>query len=130
MWPQGLVLALVLSAFAGFRLRGAWAPTCIDGYGIKTRENGIISVAGPLTNIAIALIFFPLVFFNGGTAVLFEAGFLGSYINNFLAAFNMLPIMPLDGAKVWRWNKLIWIGVFIPLAVVLGSYFLGILTVI
>jgi Zn-dependent protease len=129
MWPQGLVLALVLSAFAGFVFAAPGA-TYIDGYGIKTRENGIISIAGPLTNIVIALLFLPLVFVNGGNAVLFEAGYLGSYINIFLAAFNMLPIMPLDGAKVWRWNKLIWISVFGPLAIVLGSYFLGILTVI
>jgi Zn-dependent protease len=129
MWPQGLILALVLSAFSGFVFAAPGA-TYIDGYGIKTRENGIISIAGPLTNIVIALLFLPLVFINGGNAVLFEAGFLGSYINIFLGAFNMLPIMPLDGAKVWRWNKLIWMGVFVPLALVLGSYFLGILTVI
>jgi len=129
MWPQGLVLALVLSAFSGFVFAAPGA-TYVDGYGIKTRENGIISIAGPLTNIVIALLFVPLVYFNGGNAVLFEAGFLGSYINIFLGAFNMLPIMPLDGAKVWRWNKLIWIGVFGPLALVLASYFLGILTVI
>ena len=129
MWPQGLVLALVLSAFSGFVFAAPGA-TYIDGYGIKTRENGIISIAGPLTNIVIAFIFLPLIFLNGGSPYLFEAGYLGSYINFFLAAFNMLPIMPLDGAKVWRWNKLIWIAVFGPLAVLLLSYFLGYVSVI
>ena len=129
MWPQGLMLALVLSAFTGFVFAAPGA-TYIEGYGIKTKENGIISLAGPLTNIVIALLFLPLLFFNGGVPILFEAGFLGSYINIFLAAFNMLPLMPLDGAKVWRWNKLIWLGVFGPLAIVLLSYFLGIVQVI
>lgn len=129
MWPQGLLLALGLAAFTGFVFAAPGA-TYIDGYGIRPRENGIISVAGPLTNIAIALIFLPLIFFNFGNAFVFEAGYLGSYINLFLAAFNMLPVMPLDGAKVWRWNKLYWVGIFVPLAVVLGAYFLGILQVI
>ena len=129
MWPQGLALALLLSAFSGFVFAAPGA-TYIDGYGIRTRENGIISIAGPLTNIVIAILFFPLVYFNGGSPFLFEVGYLGSYINVFLAAFNMLPIMPLDGAKVWRWNKLIWIGVFGPLALLLISYFLGLVPAI
>jgi Zn-dependent protease len=77
MWPQGLMLALVLSAFTGFVFAAPGA-TYIEGYGIKTKENGIISLAGPLTNIVIALLFAPLLFFNGGVPILFEAGFLGS----------------------------------------------------
>jgi len=27
----------------------------------------------------------------------------------------MLPVMPLDGAKVFHWSKPIWVAVFIPL---------------
>jgi len=129
MWPQGLLLAVGLSVFTGFVFAAPGA-TYIDGYGIRPRENGIISLAGPLTNILIALLFFPLLFVNFGSPVLFEMGFLGSYINIFLAAFNMLPVMPLDGAKVWRWNKLLWGAVFLPLAAVLGAYFLGYVQVI
>jgi Zn-dependent protease len=129
MWPQGLILALVLSAFTGFVFAAPGA-TYIEGYGIEKRQNGIISVAGPLTNIVIALLFLPLIFINGGSPIVFMAGYLGSYINIFLGAFNMLPVMPLDGAKVWRWNKLIWAGIFVPLALVLALYFLGILSVI
>jgi Zn-dependent protease len=127
MWPQGLLLALGLSIFTGFVFAAPGA-TYIDGYGLKERENGIISLAGPLTNVAIALLFFPLTFVNNATV--FEVGALGSYINLFLATFNMLPIFVLDGAKVWRWNKLYWVVVFVPLVVLLGAYFLGYLSVI
>lgn len=129
VWPQGLALALLLSIFTGFVFAAPGA-TYIDAYGIKERENGIISVAGPLTNVTIALLFTPLIFINGGIPWVFEAGYLGSYINIFLAAFNMIPIMPLDGAKVWRWKKLLWAAVFVPLILLLVAYFLGIVSII
>jgi Zn-dependent protease len=31
--------------------------------------------------------------------------------------FNLLPVGPLDGAKVFKWNLPVWILVFIPLVV-------------
>jgi Zn-dependent protease len=32
-----------------------------------------------------------------------------AYFNAFLAVFNMIPVMPLDGAKVWKWNAGIYV---------------------
>jgi len=61
---------------------------------------GRIAVAGPLTNIALAIIFivlnilYPMKLFS-----------FGAYINSLLALFNMLPIFMLDGKKVLQWNK-------------------------
>ncbi|MDG6925912.1 MAG: metalloprotease [Nitrososphaerota archaeon] len=124
MWPQGLGFALVSALIAGIVFAAPGA-TYIMGYGVTERENGIISLAGPLTNIAIALLFLPLLLVNGGNVTLFEAGYLGSYFNFFLATFNMLPIFVLDGAKVWRWNKAIWAGLFIPLVVIVVAYLTG-----
>ncbi len=131
MWPQGLVLALVISTFTGFVFAAPGA-TYIEGYGIRTKENGIISFAGPLTNVIIAVLFVPLyvVGLDLNNPYLFLAGFLGSYFNVFLGAFNMLPVMPLDGAKVLRWNKVLWAVVFVPLAVLLLLYFTGYLAAI
>jgi Zn-dependent protease len=37
----------------------------------------------------------------------------------------MLPVMPLDGAKVFHWNKVIWTAVFVPLALIIGNIFFG-----
>jgi Zn-dependent protease len=53
-------------------------------------------------------------------------GIVGFEVNFFLAGFNMLPIMPLDGAKVWRWNKLLWAIIEVPLGLLVLSLFLGI----
>ncbi|MDG7010856.1 MAG: hypothetical protein JRN57_01925 [Nitrososphaerota archaeon] len=112
MWPMGLVLALVTSLL-GF-IFAAPGATYISGANISSEENGKISIAGPAVNVLIGALFFPLTFSND--PLLYAIGVVGSSINIFLALFNLLPIGPLDGSKVWRWSKPIWAMAFIPLA--------------
>lgn len=114
MWPLGLVLALVTSAF-GF-IFAAPGATYISGINITKQENGRISIAGPLTNVAVALVFFPLLVSAGDFWQ--SLGAYGVFINIWLALFNMLPIGPLDGAKVFSWSKARWVMLFVPLAIV------------
>ena len=111
MWVMGIVLALITSTL-GF-IFAAPGATYIQGNNVTERQNGIISLAGPATNIVIAFLF--LLVGAVGTGIVGDIGLIGFPVNLFLATFNMLPLMPLDGAKVFRWNKLIWAGVFIPL---------------
>lgn len=92
-----MLVFAVLSAFLGF-IFAAPGAVYIRGR-ISVRQNGIISAAGPLTNIALAILFYLSVPFTGAI------GGYGAMINSFLALFNMIPIMNLDGAKVLRWNK-------------------------
>ncbi len=124
MWLAGLGLALLSTLSLGIVFAAPGA-TYFMGSGITKKENGIISLAGPLTNVVIALLFLPLLFVNTNSVIILEAGYLGCYFNFFLATFNLLPIYVLDGAKVFRWNKLYWAAVFIPLAIVVGGFFTG-----
>jgi len=120
MWPMGLLLALITSLI-GF-IFAAPGATYISGMNISKEENGQISIAGPLVNIMIGVLFLPLALFAADGSFLQGLGVYGSYINIFLALFNLLPIGPLDGSKVWRWNIAIWAATFIPTA--LAFYYL------
>jgi len=114
MWVQGLVLMVGLSVM-GF-LFAAPGAVYIYSNNITRKENGIISIAGPVTNIIIALAFFALAIFAPVRVSFSFMGqplniwFFGAQLNLILAIFNMLPMFPLDGSKVFLWNKLAWIG--------------------
>lgn len=110
MDPTMLVLAVV-SAFIGF-LFAAPGAVQIFGYYISRKQNGHISLAGPLTNLVLALIFLPLSTF-------------GFMINIWLAAFNLLPFWVLDGKKVWDWNPTVYAIVAIPIFVLAFAVFFG-----
>jgi len=102
-----LFLAL-MGAFIGFIFA---APGAVYHRGrITPRENGLIAVAGPVTNLLLAAVFLPLAF--APIEFLASVGAFGVFINVFLAAFNMIPFGPLDGKTVIAWSKLVFVAVF------------------
>jgi Zn-dependent protease len=98
-----LVLALIMSFF-GFVFI---APGAVMIYGqINTRQNGIISMAGPLTNIILAIILIPLLFMNYSSSIITELISSGFLLNAWLGLFNMIPLWNFDGIKIYRWSKI------------------------
>ncbi|ADJ15537.1 zinc metalloprotease [Halalkalicoccus jeotgali] len=90
----------VVSAMAGFIFA---APGAVYHRGrITKRENGLIAVAGPVTNLVLALLFAPLLL--APVEFVARLGLYGVGINLLLAAFNMLPFGPLDGRTVLSWS--------------------------
>ena len=108
------MLALCIgAAFAGFLFA---APGAVYHRGrITQRQSGLVSVAGPLTNVALVAVFLPLLVFDGFVG---QVGQLGVLINAFLAAFNMLPFGPLDGKSVMSWSKPVFGATFVGSALV------------
>jgi Zn-dependent protease len=103
----------VVAALAGFLFA---APGAVYHRGrITARENGLIALAGPLTNVALAVPF--LLFALAGSGFLGSVGRIGLFVNVLLAAFNMIPFGPLDGRKVLAWNR----TVFATVAVSTGA---------
>lgn len=75
---------------------------------VDKQKNGLISIAGPVTNIILGIFFIILSFLFSNKLVRTVADY-GAEINLFLAIFNMIPFLMLDGAKVWKWNKIIYV---------------------
>jgi len=105
LWLEGLLLALV-TAYFGFVFAAPGA-VYIHGNYIERDVNGKISLAGPLTNIILAIMF--LMVSTVLPSPINQVAFLGYAVNSFLALFNLIPLAVLDGAKVFRWNPLIWL---------------------
>jgi len=116
-FDQMLILAVLMSFF-GFVFAAPGA-VMIQGP-VGRKRNGMISAAGPIVNLVLALsfIFILLIFPTGFLKVL---AFYGFFINTWLALFNMIPLWNFDGAKVLRWDKKIY-GIIVATA--LGFLFL------
>jgi len=101
MFPQGLLFALLLGLTTPFVFA---APGAVTIFGMPTREEGgKIAMAGPLTNIIVSIVFYILSLFCFQNIFRFVA-----WVNIFLAAFNLIPLGPLDGKKVFYWDIKIW----------------------
>ncbi len=109
-----LVLAVAMSFF-GFVLAAPGA-VMISGRVSKAR-NGIISAAGPVINLVLALAFLGLVFIQLPDFFK-EIAYYGFVINSWLALFNMIPFWLFDGYKILKWNKRAY-GIIIGLAGIL-----------
>ncbi len=100
-----LFLALILAYFVGIVFAAPGA-VMISGY-VNKRVNGKISIAGPLTNLVMAVVFLVLSVWAslaelGFVATVFSYGFM---INTWIGLFNLIPYGNFDGIKILRWNK-------------------------
>jgi Zn-dependent protease len=116
----GFLLLAVVSALAGFLFA---APGAVVHRGrITPRESGLISLAGPVTNLVLAAAFLPVAVLAGPP--IGDAATLGVTINLLLAGFNMLPVGPLDGRTVLQWNRTVYAAVAVPsIVLAVGALF-------
>jgi len=109
--PIGILLALFFIFFSAALSNGSLLvpfaavgtftliKTKVIGKTYSPVEEIKISLAGPLTNIALAIIFLPFQTF--------------SFINAVLAVYDLLPLPSLDGSKIFFKSRIIFMFVFI-----------------
>jgi Zn-dependent protease len=127
LWTIGVIMALVFAAIPPgnvvFAAPGAVYIASRSSYigdVMDRRTNGIVSLVGPVINVAAAGV-------SGLLYAALSAARIGMTVNGFnpliwaiqinlwLGAFNMIPFFILDGQKVLTWNKTLWALITIPL---------------
>lgn len=135
----GTIILPGLLLLSGSRFLFAWAkPVPVNPQFFRNRKNGmmLVAIAGPATNLLIALVLTGILHLTGGMMPEFLASAvaLAALINIVLMVFNLLPIPPLDGSRIvarflrgrvlWQYMRLERYGMFI----VFGLLFLGVIS--
>lgn len=103
----GSIIMPILAFTSGFMLIGWAKPVPVNRRNFKNglRDDAIVSAAGPISNLIIAVIvylLYSLIVFGGSEInyILYNIIRLTIIFNVFLFCFNLLPIPPLDGSHI------------------------------
>jgi Zn-dependent protease len=123
--PVGTVILPLILMISGMPVFGWAKPTPFNPWNLQNpkRDSALISLAGPLTNLALAVIVSLVFRFTQINLLLAIV-----QLNLILAIFNLIPIHPLDGFKVvggllpknlyYEWIKLERYGTLLLLALI------------
>jgi len=127
MWAEfrldtfGAVLT-VLSAVSPLKII---APGAVVIAGDTTPDRvGRTAAAGPIVNIMLAALLLGLAQALHPVGLV-EAMLAGALINAFMALFNLVPFGVLDGLKVFRWSKPVWLVLLAAAALVTGLSYMS-----
>src|SRR3989338_2621215 len=102
--PIGSVFVPVMLALLPGNLMFGWArPVPVNPYNLRGKyAEAIVAAAGPLSNIALAVVFGLFIRFAAEAvpASSLHIAALVVIVNLVLAIFNLIPIPPLDGSKI------------------------------
>ncbi len=129
----GTVLLPLLMYFTAGVIWGYAKPVPLNPYNYKNIKQGIglSALAGPLSNILIAIVFALVYQLSSSGELLPYISANVVFFNLLLAFFNLIPIPPLDGSKVlgmllpddayWRWMAHERMGMYVIFGVLIIS---------
>ncbi|AKA49586.1 peptidase [uncultured archaeon] len=119
MWLPGILLILVTSIFGIIFA----APGAVNIGGIFRKDQiGKTALAGPATNLGIGILLYAALFFvplTSSTMIVYSVMYWMAGLNLWFALFNLIPIPPFDGQKIYKWDLHIYI-VIVAVALVMN----------
>lgn len=113
--PVGTILVPIMLAFSGTGVLFGWAkPVPVNSFNFKSprKDNAIVSLAGPASNLALAAVLaalYRILLWVPGYASIMSSPVLkplavmivfGIHISVVLGVFNLIPVYPLDGSHI------------------------------
>lgn len=128
LWPQGVMIALFIAFLSGGNfIFAALGYVSIKSYystrlgyhftHLSLEEMGKISASGPVANIILGII-------SAMIAPYYPIMGYSATLNFILALFNLVPVPPLDGSKVFMWSRIAWSSLIVTGATIFGLSFL------
>ncbi len=101
--PVGTIILPLLLLITHAGILFGWAkPVPVNPLNYRNYRWGefAVSAAGPVSNLALAVLFSIVVRLGLNNPGLMQMAYFGVSINIFLALFNLIPIPPLDGSHI------------------------------
>jgi Zn-dependent protease len=101
--PVGTILLPLLLLMTHAGILFGWAkPVPVNPLNYRNYRWGefAVSAAGPVSNLALAVVFSVVLRLSLDNPGLVQLAYFGVSINIFLALFNLIPIPPLDGSHI------------------------------
>ena len=118
----GLMIGIfsLIMGQAGFPTIALPGAVVVLGLDKIDKKTGLCKAAGPIVNLIYGSILLIISFLIPKDLYPLN-NFIGvaAYLNFMLGAFNMIPIGILDGQNIWKWNKKVFLGLFISLLTLL-----------
>ncbi|HXK39276.1 MAG TPA: site-2 protease family protein [Candidatus Paceibacterota bacterium] len=116
--PVGSIILPLVTYFSGGFIFGWAKPVPYNPYNLRNQTWGesLVALAGPASNVAIAVLFGLLVRLAPLSQSFTTIFSLVVLVNLSLAIFNLIPIPPLDGSKI--------LFAFLPISALRVRYFL------
>ncbi|MCK9593511.1 MAG: PKD domain-containing protein [Methanoregula sp.] len=113
-WGLGTIIMFVTAWLFGNAFAQSFRNLIQREENVDPHKLGIEMVAGPCVSIIfmiLSLVFMPL---GGLWAV---AGGIGFTINLMTAVYSLMPIGTMDGCAIWKWNRGVYLGLFVPMII-------------
>jgi parallel beta-helix repeat protein len=125
LWWEGILVIFLttwLTLVLGGNIFGQPVRTVYgQEYEDEKKKFALIMLAGPLVSLILSASFLSLYLMKGTYA---DIAWTGLNMSLLSAVVSFLPISPMEGERVFRWNKIVWAGVFFPILVVYGYFFM------